>query len=79
MLDKKKSIILGLVGLAFIVLIFWKVIPQIGSYSEAWDALQSMGTVAMVIIVVAVVIYLLAYGLPFMASAPGLPYWRSHS
>jgi len=31
----------------------------------------------MVIIVVAVIVYLLAYGLPFMASAPGLPYWRS--
>lgn len=77
MLDKKKSIILGIVGLAFIVLIFWKVIPQIGSYSQAWDALQSMGAVAMVIIVVSVIIYLLAYGLPFMAAAPGLPYWRS--
>ena len=38
-LDKKKSIILGVVGLAFIVIIFWKVIPQIGSYSEAATAL----------------------------------------
>ena len=34
MLDKKKSIILGVIGLVFIVLIFWKVIPTIGSYSE---------------------------------------------
>lgn len=77
MLDKKKSIILGLVGLAFIILIFWKVIPQIGSYSQAWDALQSMGGVAMAVIVTAVVVYLLAYGFPFMAAAPGLNYWRS--
>lgn len=77
MLDKKKSIILGVVGLAFIVLIFWKVIPQIGSYSEAWASLQSMGSVAIAIIVVAVIVYLIAYGLPFMAAAPGLPYWRS--
>ena len=29
-LDKKKSIILGVIGLAVIVLIFWKVIPQVG-------------------------------------------------
>ena len=28
-LDKKKSIILGIIGLVFIVLIFWKVIPQV--------------------------------------------------
>jgi len=43
-LDKKKSIILGIIGLVFIVLIFWKVIPQIGSYSDAADALRGMST-----------------------------------
>ena len=76
-LDKKKSIILGVIGLAFIVIIFWKVIPQIGSYSEAWDALQSMGAMSMVAIVVAVLVYLAAYGLPFKAATPGLGYWPS--
>lgn len=77
MLDKKKSIILGLVGLAFIVLIFWKVIPQIGSYSDAVESLSTMGTAAIVLIVVTVIIYLIAYGFPFMAAAPGLTFWRS--
>ncbi len=76
-LDKKKSIILGLVGLAFIVLIFWKVIPQIGSYSEAAESLSKMGTPAIVLIVIMVLIYLIAYGFPFMAAAPGLKFWRS--
>lgn len=76
-LDKKKSIILGLVGLAFIVLIFWKVIPQIGSYSEAIKSLSTMGTFAIALIVVMVIIYLISYGFPFMAAAPGLKYWRS--
>lgn len=76
-IDKKKSIILGAIGLIFIVLIFWKVIPQIGSYSEAWDALKSMGVPAMIAVAVAVVVYLLAYGLPFMAATPGLKFWRS--
>ncbi|MEI6231215.1 MAG: hypothetical protein WCP81_10815, partial [Actinomycetes bacterium] len=41
-IDKKKSIIAGLLGLAVLVLIFWKVIPQIGSYSEALTALKGM-------------------------------------
>ncbi|MDA3021375.1 MAG: lysylphosphatidylglycerol synthase transmembrane domain-containing protein [Actinomycetota bacterium] len=76
-LDKKKSIILGIIGLAFIILIFWKVIPEIGSYSEAWDALQSMGAISMALIIASVVIYLVFYGFPFMAAAPGLKYLRS--
>ena len=49
-LDKKKSIILGVIGLAVIVLIFWKVIPQIGSYEDALIALQNMGVGAMIVI-----------------------------
>ncbi|MSZ57623.1 MAG: flippase-like domain-containing protein [Actinobacteria bacterium] len=76
-LDKKKSLILGAVGLAFMVLIFWKVIPQIGDYGQAWSALQAMGTGSMLLIAVMVLLYLLAYGLPFMAVTPGLRYWRS--
>jgi uncharacterized protein (TIRG00374 family) len=76
-LDKKKSIILGVLGLAVIVIIFWKVIPQIGSYSDALDALEKMGPWAMIAVGLTVVIYLVAYGFPFMAATPGLKYWRS--
>ena len=76
-LDKKKSIILGIIGLAIIVIILWKVIPQIGDYSSAADALAAMGTAAMVAIGITVVVYLAVYGLPFMAAAPGLKYWKS--
>jgi uncharacterized protein (TIRG00374 family) len=75
--DKKKSIILGVIGLAVIVLIFWKVIPQVGSYEDALLALESMSAVAIVVIVISVVIYLIAYGFPFMAATPGLRFWRS--
>lgn len=76
-IDKRKAIVLGGIGLVVIVLIFWKVIPQVGSYADAWDALSSMGALAFAVIAVAVVAYLAAYGLPFMAAAPGLRYWRS--
>lgn len=75
-LDKKKSIILGLIGLAFIVLIFWKVIPTIGSYQDALTALENMGVWSVVLIVVAVIVYLAVYGFPFMAAVPGLHYWQ---
>jgi uncharacterized protein (TIRG00374 family) len=76
-LDPKKSIILGVIGIAFIVLIFWKVIPQIGSYQDAWNSLQSMGAAAMILVIVTVLLYLLAYGFPFKAATPGLKFWRS--
>jgi uncharacterized membrane protein YbhN (UPF0104 family) len=76
-LDKKKSIILGIIGLAIVVIIFVKVIPQIGDYSAAADALQSMGIGAMLLVAGAVVVYLLVYGFPFMAATPGLKYWKS--
>ena len=76
-LDKKKSIILGLVGLAVIVVIFVRVIPQIGSYQDALTSLQAMTLGALLLIAVSVVLYLVVYGFPFMAATPGLPYWRS--
>lgn len=76
-IDRRKAIILGGIGVVVIVLIFWKVIPQVGSYAEAWQALTSMGAGSFLIIAIAVIAYLAAYGLPFMAAAPGLKFWRS--
>jgi len=78
-LDKKKSIILGIIGLIFIVLIFWKVIPQVtgSGYQAAFAELADMTTVALIIIGVTVLLYLVAYGFPFMAATPGLKYWPS--
>ena len=76
-LDKKKSIILGVLGLVVIIVIFWKVIPQIGDYASAAEALAEMGIGAMIVVGLAVVLYLFAYGFPFMAATPGLKYWRS--
>lgn len=75
-LDKKKSIILGLIGLVVIVIIFVKVIPQVGSYSAALDALENMSFLALVLVGLSVLLYLGVYGLTFMAAAPGLGYWR---
>ena len=76
-IDKRKSIVLGLIGLVVIVLIFWKVIPQIGSYSEAWDSLKGMRASSIVVIAAAVLLYLVFYGLPYYAAAPGLHFLRA--
>jgi uncharacterized protein (TIRG00374 family) len=78
-IDKKKSIILGAIGLIVIILIFWKVIPQVGDYSTAFEYLKAMAPAAIAAVGVCVLIYLAVYGLPFMAATakPGLKYWRS--
>ena len=76
-LDKKKTAIMAAVGLVALVLIFVKVIPQIGSYDEAFKAIEAMNGFDIAIIVVAVLIYNTVYGFPFMAAVPGLAYPRS--
>jgi uncharacterized protein (TIRG00374 family) len=76
-LDKRRSIIGGLIGLAALVLIFVKVIPQIGSYADAWTAIQAMSAWDVALIIAAVLVYNAIYGLPFMAATPGLSYPRS--
>jgi uncharacterized protein (TIRG00374 family) len=76
-LDKKKTAIMAVVGLVTLVLIFVKVIPQIGSYQDAFQAIEAMNGVDIAIIVITVVVYLTVYGFPFMAAVPGLPYGQS--
>ena len=77
-LDKKRSVILGILWVAVIVFIFLRVIPQVGSsYKDAVTALESMSAGAVACIVLSLLVYLLVYGLPFMAATPGLAYWRS--
>lgn len=67
-----RVIILAVVEIAVLALIVFRVMPQVGSYSAAADALHTMSVPALLLIVVAVVVYLVWYGLPFVAAAPGL-------
>lgn len=76
-LDKKKTAIMAVIGIVALVLIFVKVIPQIGSYEDAWAAIQGMDAFDIAIIATTVVVYLVVYGFPFMAATPGLPYRQS--
>ncbi len=78
-LDKRKSIILGVIGLAVIVLIFWKVIPQVtgSNYQQAFANLEDMTPLALILIAITVIAYLVVYGFPFMAATPGLKYGPS--
>jgi len=56
-LDKKKTIIGALVGVIALVVIFVKVIPQIGSYADALTAIRAMSGFDIAVIVIAVLVY----------------------
>ncbi|MBI1378495.1 MAG: hypothetical protein GC157_13575 [Frankiales bacterium] len=76
-LDKRKTTIGAIIGVVALVLIFVKVIPQIGSYADALTAIQAMTAFDIALIVLAVVVYNGVYGLPFVAATPGLSYPRA--
>ena len=76
-LDKKKTAIMAVVGIVTLILIFVKVIPQIGSYEDAFVAIQAMDAFDIVVIAITVLIYNTVYGFPFMTAVPGLAYPRS--
>ena len=73
-LDKKKTIIGAVIGVVALALIFFRVIPQIGSYEDAFTAIKDMTPAAIVLIVLTVLLYNFMYGFPFVAATPGLPY-----
>ncbi|MCB0918060.1 MAG: flippase-like domain-containing protein [Actinobacteria bacterium] len=73
-LDKKRTIIGGIIAVIFLAIVFWRVIPQIGDYSAAVESLQAMTIWSLIALIVAVVIYNFIYGWPFVAAVPGLKY-----
>ena len=75
-LNRKKTIIGAIVAIVFLAIVFVRVIPQIGSYSEAADYIKAMTGAAIAGLVIVTLFYLWVYGWPFVASTPGLRYKR---
>lgn len=73
-LDRKKTIIGAIVAIVFLGIVFIRVIPQFGSYSEALTYIQAMTWEAITGLIIVTLIYLWLYGWPFVASTPGLKY-----
>lgn len=73
-LDRKKTIIGAIVAIVFLAIVFIRVIPQIGSYSEAITYIQAMTWQAITGLIIVTLFYLWVYGWPFVASTPGLKY-----
>jgi uncharacterized protein (TIRG00374 family) len=73
----KQQIIAGLVTLVILVVVMAVVLPQLGDYGAAWDAVKNMETWQLVLIVVATMAMVLIYALPFQAALPGLRFWQA--
>lgn len=73
----KQQIIAGIVTLVILVVVFAVVLPQLGDYDAAWDAIQSMETWELLMIAGATLAMVLIYALPFLAALPGLRYWQA--
>ncbi len=73
-IDRKKTIIGAIVAIVFLAIVFTRVIPQIGSYSEAADYIKAMTGLAIAGLIAATIWYLFVYGWPFVAATPGLRY-----
>ncbi len=73
-LDKRKTIIGAIVTLAILALVFWGLAKKFGSFSEAWDKIQQMSTIAIASLVLVAVVNIIVYVFPYMVAIPGLKY-----
>lgn len=73
-LDRRRSIIGGIIAIVFLVIVFSRVIPQVGDYSGAFKAIADLKFVDLLALVVALVVYLVVYGTPYLAAAPGISF-----
>ncbi len=73
-LDRRKTIIGGIVTLVVLIIIFVGLIPKFGSYADAWTYVQAMTPAAMVLLALSSIITILVYVWPYQAAVPGLRY-----
>jgi uncharacterized protein (TIRG00374 family) len=73
----KQQIIAGLITLVILIVVVAVVLPQLGDYDAAWDAIQGMETWQLLMVLGATIAMVLIYALPFQAALPGLGFWQA--
>ena len=71
----KQQIIAGIVTIIILIIVFAGVLPQLGDYGAAWEAIKNMAAWELGMIALATVAMIFIYALPFIAAMPGLAYW----
>lgn len=72
--DRKKQIVAGIVTVVVLVVVFALLLPKMGNYAEAWDAIKTMSLAELAILSFTVVFSIVVYVFPFQAALPGLRY-----
>jgi putative heme transporter len=70
----KQQIIASVLTLLILVLVFVVILPQFGDYSAAWDAIKTMETWQLGLIVAATIGLIIVYVYPYPAALAGLKY-----
>lgn len=70
--SRRAQVISGLVTLAVLAIVFLYLFPKLGSYADAWAAIQTMPTWSLVLLVFAALLNLVVYVWPYTAATPGL-------
>lgn len=73
-LDKKKTIIGGIVTLVVLVLVFWGLAKKFGSFADAWTQIQTMSALAIASLALVAIVNIIVYVFPYMVAIPGLKY-----
>jgi uncharacterized protein (TIRG00374 family) len=70
--SRKSQIISVVVTLVILGIVFFYLFPQLGSYADAWAAIQAMPAWSIALLVFAALLNLFVYVWPYTAATPGL-------
>ena len=73
-LDKKKTIIGGIVTLIILGLVFWGLSKRFGSFADAWVQIQQMTPIVIASLALVAVVNIIVYVFPYQRAIPGLKY-----
>jgi uncharacterized protein (TIRG00374 family) len=76
-INRTRTIIGAVVAIVFLIIVFARVIPQIGDYQGAFEALAALSFAQVLLLLAALLVYLIIYGTPYVVAAPGLSYQHS--
>lgn len=74
-LNKRKTIISGLITLVVLAIVFAGVLPKIGNYSAAWESIKTLSVRNLAMLAATVILMLVVYVWPYLPAIPGLRYW----
>jgi uncharacterized protein (TIRG00374 family) len=72
MKGRRQQVVLGVIGLAVVVVTFAVVLPRIASYGEVWDVVKQLDTAWLLALALAVALNIVTYAPPWMIALPGL-------